>query len=627
MTGTVYGPSLLAGLRPRPRPKLKLKRSRTERRVKCDEQRPACLRCTSTDRPCDGYRDPPALTPTSSSSSSYPTTATAKLPPKPIARSRPLLTRPLSIPAYHLFPCDQERRSFQFFLTRTVPQLAGDFECAFWERLLLQSVHQEPAIRHVTVALGSLHESFEQDADAGPFPGGLAAARSSRTHTHTRAETEMEMETGTGTASFALRQYLRGMRCLMPMSGSGREVPLDVCLISCVLFACFEAMRGHYGPAITHITSGLNILSELRTTTSTPTSNSSVTSTSLSVGRTPYVPIDILCGLFTRLQAQIIVTIHRIGAARCNLWPTLTIDLHQPIIFHSLADARETLEIYTYYYRQRSTELQYPNPGTDPTTSPSPSPNPNLAAVTLRDTCLILLSRWSAALDDFLRARSLGHAPLTARERRAVAVLQLRKIDCVVALDSLQDAGKVEAGDHVQWDRYCKFFERMVVLGEGIVGEDGGLNSPSLSSPFSSPESTTRETGMKTETEPEMTKSKPKKKTFSLDLGIISGMFNVAVRCRDPVIRRRAVRVLRASAVREGVWDSVVVAAVAEKWIEIEEEGLGVVASCADVPAGARLADFLPVFDGEESSALVYFRRAEAKAMDEGGVRSEVFTW
>lgn len=105
-----------------------------------------------------------------------------------------------------------ERRSFEFFLLNTAPQLAGDFECAFWERLLLQTVHHEPAIRHVTVALGSLHEHFQRD--------------------------EVSSRVLATDNTFAQRQYLRAIRCLMPSPGA--SLSIDVCLISCVLFACFE---------------------------------------------------------------------------------------------------------------------------------------------------------------------------------------------------------------------------------------------------------------------------------------------------------------------------------------------------------------------------------------------------
>ncbi|KAK1149810.1 hypothetical protein N8T08_003361 [Aspergillus melleus] len=517
------------------------------RRVKCGEERPFCTRCTSTGRKCDGYQERTTPSLTSRSSTATPRT----------------IVQALSGLPSNIFTSDQERRSFQFFLAKTAPQLAGDFECAFWERLLLQSVYHEPAIRHVTVALGSLHEHFGTSGTLGTD------------------------------SVFAMNQYVRAMGCLRSVSGAVQ--PLDVCLISSVLFTCFEAMRGHYGSAITHILGGLKILSELRV-------NSSSTS-SLSVGRTPYVPLAILSGVFARLQAQAMVSVQQSTAATSNLWPELAINLEQPSVFNSLAEAREMLELYTYHYRQRSIELQNQLSPTEslhiPLSSPLPSDlvTANPSAIMLRNRTLSLLARWSTALDIFLSERGDS---LTNRERRGTAVLQLRKIDSFITLDILQfqqDGGIEKAADQLRWDSYCPHFEQMVARGEVILQSSGEVPTSPLSTP------------------------KPTPKTFSLDLGIIGSMFFVATRCRDPYIRRRAVAVLRAAGVQEGVWNSVVVASIAERWIAIEEEGLTFVHSCADIPAAVRLAHFRPVFDLDQPSALVYFAYGDGDGMDAGRVR------
>ncbi|OJJ51783.1 hypothetical protein ASPZODRAFT_12590 [Penicilliopsis zonata CBS 506.65] len=509
----------------------------SERRVKCGEERPACLRCTSTGRKCDGYS-----TQASPSQSSPP----SQSPPSPPASFNSLLLLPS--PSTSLFTSDQERRSFHFFLSRTAPQLAGDFKCAFWERLLLQAAHHEPAIRHVTVALGSLHEHFERDEGA-PFRSGQMTAHS----------------------SFALRQYLRAMRCLMPAHGASQ--PLDVCLVSCILFACFEAMRGYYGSAITHITSGLKILGEFKANT-VPSLSSYLAVSGAS--RTPYVPVDILCGLFTRLEAQAMVTVrHMNGSNFSNLWPELVIDLSRPVVFHSLAEAREMLELYTYHYRVHNTNLQNDKKGGSG--SGLHPPSCAVSPATLRDTSLALLAKWSVALDVFLRQRGES---LTDRDRRGAMVLQMRKIDCYIALDILResdDLSDATDADQVKWDRYCPLFDQMVQIGESIV----------LLSTTATTESGT---------------------SFSLDLGITGCMFNAAARCRDPAIRRRAVQVLRAAAVQEGVWNSRVVAEMAQQWIAIEEEGLVLSPhTCADVPSCARLTHFYPMFDADRRSAMVYF--------------------
>ncbi|KAJ5976299.1 hypothetical protein N7481_010006 [Penicillium waksmanii] len=490
---------------------------------------------------------------------------------RPVGDARPPAANAMAMETLnHL---DRERRSFQFFLEKTAPQLAGDFECAFWESLLLQSVHHEPAIRYVTVALGSLHETFERDV--APFRSGQLAAN----------------------GTFALHQYLSAMRCLMPTPTSSQ--PLDVCLISCVLFACFEAMRGHYGPAITHITSGLKILAEIRR-------NASSTFITSELNRRPYIPMNVLCGLFTRLQGQAAVTEQDIRSDQFNIWPELAIDLDRPVGFDSLADAREMLEIYTYWYRQQDAQrisLMEKLKTQNPEIIADSITNLTRDAVALRDTGLSLLERWSTALDEFLHRRG---ASLSTRERRGAAILQLRKIDCFVALNAQPLVPELEAenSSSYTWDKFCPFFEQMVVLGESI--------NDIYSSPSSSPSSS-------------ISSYPSSSKTFSLDFGIIASMFNVAAHCRDPYIRRRAVSVLRSSTVQEGVWNSVAIAAIAAKWVEIEEEGLKGVTSCADIPAAARLAQFLPVFDVDQPSAQVYF--SHSLILDPANVRREVLQW
>lgn len=110
---------------------------------------------------------------------------------------------------------DEERQCFHFFHSQTVVQLCGLFGSEFWSRYVLQASFRERAIWHATVALGSLHRQSE--------PGCYSkVSRSS--------------EAG----NFALRQYVQAIGHLV-RPGNGREKqPLDVALMSCVLFTCFE---------------------------------------------------------------------------------------------------------------------------------------------------------------------------------------------------------------------------------------------------------------------------------------------------------------------------------------------------------------------------------------------------
>ncbi len=91
--------------------------------------------------------------------------------------------------------------------------------------------------------------------------------------------------------------------------------------------------------------------------------------------------------------------------------------------------------------------------------------------------------------------------------------------------------------------------------------------------------------------------------------------------CRDPVIRRRALSLLRRAPMQEGVWSSQAAWRVSRRIVELEEAGLGVVVrSCGDVPEHARIEATSAVVDGEERRATVEYWR-------QGRRWKEVLTW
>jgi hypothetical protein len=163
------------------------------RRVKCDEGRPACLRCISLRRVCGGYNDAQLQPPRSSPSN---------------------IISIIAGPSSDIHPSTQSHRSFSFFVQRTSPQLAGFFGSHFWERLVLQTAYHEPAVRHGVVAIGSLHEMFEH-------------------------QTVMS----DANKAFALKEYNLAIRHLLTPLPPNGERRIDVCLITCILFICFEV---HY---------------------------------------------------------------------------------------------------------------------------------------------------------------------------------------------------------------------------------------------------------------------------------------------------------------------------------------------------------------------------------------------
>lgn len=77
--------------------------------------------------------------------------------------------------------------------------------------------------------------------------------------------------------------------------------------------------------------------------------------------------------------------------------------------------------------------------------------------------------------------------------------------------------------------------------------------------------------------------------SLSLDLGYLIPTFFVATRCRDPRLRRRALRVLQAYPRHEGAWQSGPAAVIAQRWMAVEEGGLGDVQDAAQIPERRRV--------------------------------------
>lgn len=89
-------------------------------------------------------------------------------------------------------------------------------------------------------------------------------------------------------------------------------------------------------------------------------------------------------------------------------------------------------------------------------------------------------------------------------------------------------------------------------------------------------------------------------KTVTFEWGVILPLYFITTNCRDPHLRRKALARLYALNRREGTWDSRGAAHVAERVIEIEEEGLENVQVAEDVTNEKRVVDTYVVVDMEQ---------------------------
>jgi hypothetical protein len=97
------------------------------------------------------------------------------------------------------------------------------------------------------------------------------------------------------------------------------------------------------------------------------------------------------------------------------------------------------------------------------------------------------------------------------------------------------------------------------------------------------------------------------KGVVSFEAGIVIPLFETAMRCRDPRQRQRALAMLQSAPRREGVWDSLGAAAVAESVMKIEEDGLLKVEQASDVPDHKRIYFLNPAADISKREVHVTF--------------------
>ncbi|RSM13495.1 hypothetical protein CDV31_005793 [Fusarium ambrosium] len=110
---------------------------------------------------------------------------------------------------------------------------------------------------------------------------------------------------------------------------------------------------------------------------------------------------------------------------------------------------------------------------------------------------------------------------------------------------------------------------------------------------------------------------------FSVDIGTVPLLYYVALKCRHPLVRRRAVSILTAAPRREAVWDSIGASLVVEEVIRVEEEGLGQVCTQFDIPSSSRVYHMDIVTDVEH-------RRIWIKTLKQGSSswsEEKVLTW
>ncbi|RGP69152.1 transcriptional regulatory [Fusarium sporotrichioides] len=201
------------------------------RRIKCDEAKPACQRCQSSKRECQGYprgafSDSPhetqsttLLVPLSTSPSSSTSSSTLSCTASPLAV--------LSFDPYHL--------SSPFVilacgvLVRSPRRGRSNIEQSFWTQTVPQLVHTIPSVRAAAEAFGASYSEYVLQVD----------------HSCSALETT--------------KRYTRALRLVQHDLATLQHGPIP-CIIACLFLAFFEAIQQKLDEGLLHLLGAFSVM-------------------------------------------------------------------------------------------------------------------------------------------------------------------------------------------------------------------------------------------------------------------------------------------------------------------------------------------------------------------------------
>ncbi|KAI6782956.1 uncharacterized protein J7T54_002116 [Emericellopsis cladophorae] len=563
-----------------------------QRRIKCDEKRPACTQCARSHKDCTGYPPPPrhAVPYAELRIASKPAVAAAALKlastagPAFLARERGLPPRrpncrqqtaqsgiganstspagftpsPAGNPSLNVYrPANSiplkgiEMQYFDLFRIHTASELSGYFDSIFWTRRVLQECHSEPAIRHATIALGALYKTLEKSWQSPPPTDETSPAPSSSIH----GENVM------GHWQVAVRQYSEACNAMMLLDGQAPGSHRTR-LMASVLLGSFDAFIGDHKQAIIQVQNGLGLLATLQL----------------------HRPSQHNPGFYG--VEEELVTIFRRLAIQAKSYD-LAFHFQEPYVIR--LDPEEPLpESSSAPYPERPSSFLSAPPLDRQLTNLRDA---RLAYDWLCERGLRFIERlhqmkrqplplfpaswrqyslgfqaeiddWSSAFQPLFDSR-LSSPHLAMQERSGIATLKMTQINIKIIMMCLFNSNESH------FEVFMPQFQQIVSLGQEIIANDEreareqhcAYQQRCLHRRYDDPADVTAGGYTAYHIRP----------SFSAEMGVVPPLFVVATKCREGILRRKAIELLRSSPRREGMWDSELAARVAQLVMDLEE--------------------------------------------------------
>ncbi|KAG8169128.1 hypothetical protein KVR01_001877 [Diaporthe batatas] len=495
------------------------------RRVKCDEARPSCNRCAQSKRQCDGYLT--LASQQGSSSDDAKASTTSKYPGNTVSRrALAVALRQLNVvgPASRVLaagamvPGDAVS-CFDFFRFRvraTTPtadrDALGDTP-GFWDRTLLQTAHVEPAVWHAVAALGALQRKWEFVSRLSHVPLSNSESRcNGNGNSSNRDAIYSQVAQDTTEELEHSSVQLAGQAStnyVEALKLARTTADVKTILVLSIALAAASNLTGKWSDSKVHIGAAIKLIGQL----ADEAKGTPISEMDINDAADSLARLDMQWLTFQDAQAPYPYRESQLMAHALRRAPEIKSLTHAQDLLMGILRKLWVGAGLENIEKQGLEDIKHGDAD-----------------------ILTELAQW-----EHKTLRFLSHSLPLARP--ASSGLLFLKI-CHATARLVIFAGITHSDyNEMSWDGYLAHFERIVALSALFIQAEVNKN-PLLPS------------------------------EVSLDgPGIIMSLWLVAFRCRHPMVRRRAVGLLRVSRRQEGMWMSTSAAVVAQKLVEIEEGG------------------------------------------------------
>ncbi|KAJ1323945.1 RNA polymerase II-specific transcription factor-like protein [Microdochium nivale] len=545
-----------------------------QRRIKCDETRPSCTRCLRGGLVCPGYitsRDTPEIR-----GSALATAAAADSTIKSYAI-------PFQVPG-----SQTERQLLHYFCVEAAADLSGFLVSDFWTRTVLRRSQDEIAVRQAVVAISSLHRQHRA-CDQSPGTNGSLAPEGSGGFA--------EASVVYNKALRSLRKYIRNTKDDVDR---GHRATLVVPLICCALFYSYESVQGNIDAALQHLAAGRAMLN----------AEQAKVFICRSPGGEDAADLAMLARMFARLEVQVAIFdearyAHLISSSKTDHGPNAgvagatvgTVKHHENLLSDADDDEYSLEHAQQHLTQLQSCVLQFL--GSNIAHKDLPEASLPLDVVDGKARLQEAFVEWGMRFVDLLAAHGHGKVPRPRVPQSWLPDTHFAynrdnneanhgSYNCsrTGSFDPADLAGVVRsavASDPGLGVVYVHYYMFYLILTSSLPEDTGAYSRVAPSNSHQDPtaavqyhpspqnpveiildiaemivyNSGTNNSSLNGSVNTE------RKRSISSETGIVAPLFLMIVRCADIATVRRAVGVLEASVRREGLYDSHVVAAVA----------------------------------------------------------------